>query len=85
MKKALICLLLVYGLAMAKAGAEETTKSLWVAHCTRAAQFGSDVIFELKSAPTPWHGIAIQFTTTSGQKIIITSGSSCIFRKVPRR
>lgn len=82
-KTALICLLIVFGISAAKAAEpSETAKPLWLAHCARADGL---VIYELKSTPTPWHNVGIQFTTISGQRIIITSGSACIFRKVPKR
>lgn len=62
-----------------KVFAAKTVKVEWRAKC---ANYGA---YDLKGTPTPWHKHGIQFTTISGQKIIVTIGADCIFLKVPKR
>ena len=62
----------------------ETVTIVWTASCFLPNRL-EPKRFNLKSAPTPWYRNGIQFTTIGGQKVIITTGSSCMFEKVPKR
>lgn len=85
MKKLIICLVLLFSISASAQELElvnaNTVRIAWIAVCYNSLV---GTTYELKSAPIPWHRQGIQFTTISGQKVIVTSGSSCVFRQVPK-